>query len=550
MGRRRSDTAVAGATEASEAGHKPRLKPRGRHYKPKHRQPLWLRIGVMAVASVLVLVLAVGGLLFFRLQHNVRTAPLDAAVSPKPNSGPAESTGSLQVLILGTDTREGSDSEYGSTEDSSGEGNSDVMLLMNISADNSQVSVTSFPRDLMVPIPSCKSAETGQVLPAIPMGQLNAALKAAGPGCTVAAINAMTGLTIDHFMLADFTAVKELSSALGGVEVCVDHAMNDWDGSHLKLPAGKSLVQGEQALGFLRTRHAFGDSSDLARIKAQQYFLGSMVRKIKSEGTLTNLPRLYKFADVVTKNLTIDESLANVPAMIDIASRLSKINLDNIAFVTVPWESWTQDANRIQLKEPDAGQYFAALRSDTPLTKVNPSPQPGTTPSSSPSQGTSPSASADTQSPAAQSPDTTPSPATVSPSAAAYQKALQPISVQNASAVPGRGAQIQQTLISQGFTATSVVGDFPAANQSQILYGADMADVANDLAQLFKLPATAVKEDSTISGVSVVVGTDWSEGDTFGTVVVPKDIVSSTANQTGECLTVNPLYWAENAPVG
>ena len=100
-------------------------------------------------------------------------------------------------------------------------------------------------------------------------------------------VNKITGLEIDHFMMADFNAVKELSNAVGGVEVCISDAVYDPD-SRLRLPAGNSQVQGEQALAFLRTRHAFADGGDLGRIKAQQGFLSSLTRKIKDDGTLSN----------------------------------------------------------------------------------------------------------------------------------------------------------------------------------------------------------------------------------------------------------------------
>ncbi|MDD0858200.1 LCP family protein [Arthrobacter alpinus] len=104
-----------------------------------------------------------------RLQSNVTTAPLDARV-PNGNSGSSiEDTGSLQILILGTDTREGKNSQYGTEADSAGAGQSDVMLLMDISPDNSRVSVTSFPRDLMVPIPDCVSATDKKTVPGAPV---------------------------------------------------------------------------------------------------------------------------------------------------------------------------------------------------------------------------------------------------------------------------------------------------------------------------------------------------------------------------------------------
>ncbi|MGO2541071.1 MAG: LCP family protein [Specibacter sp.] len=524
MGRRRAEKGAVSAASTPRATTPIEEEPVGRHYKPVRKAPLWLRITALSLAAILVLGVGTAGLLFYKLQTNVTTSPLNAGVGNKSSQLPQlEDTGSLQILILGTDSRAGANSEYGSEEDSAGPGKSDVMLLMDISADNSHVSVTSFPRDLMAPIPDCQPSGGGEVIPGAALGQLNAAL-AAGPGCTVSAINDMTGLTIDHFMLADFTAVKELSNALGGVEVCVDHAMYDYEGSWLKLPAGKSLVQGEQALAFLRTRHAFGDASDLERIKAQQYFLASMVRKVKSEGTLTNLPKLYSLADVVTKNLTIDEDLASIPAMVGIANRLAKIDLANVAFVTVPTASFAGDANRVQLQEPQAGQFFAALREGKSLTVP-----------------TAPAATAE-------APAASEAPVTTEPAVPAYDKAIQPIGVANASAVVGRSIELMQSLVNAGFSSSYELGDVPAQGESKVLYGADMADVAADVADLFKLPASAVQEDPTVTGVSLVIGTDWVSGTEFGTSVVPPDIVASTADQGGSCLTVNPLYYAENFP--
>lgn len=541
MGRRRAETAAAAAADTSSGESSPAKLPVGRHFGPAHKAPLWLKITAIAVSAVFVLVAGTAGALYLKLQGNVTTAPLNAAVSPSKNAEKAESSGSMQVLILGTDTRDGKNSQYGTEADSTGDGNSDVMLLLNINADNTQASVTSFPRDLMVPIPDCKNSK-GDVVQGQEMGQLNSALSIAGPGCTVATINQMTGLTIDHFMLADFTAVKELSTALGGVEVCVDHAMYDVNGSFLKLPKGKSVIKGEQALAFLRTRHAWGDASDLARIKAQQYFLGSMVRKVKSEGTLTNLPKVYNLADVVTKNLTIDSDLANPASMIDIANRLSKINIDNVAFVTVPNQEYVGDPARVQLQEPNAGQFFSALRADTNLTKA---------PAKSTAKATTKATS--TPSPTKQGSLATPSgsaaatqaPTSKAPAVPAYDKAAQPLAVQNGSAVAGRGEEILAQLRAKGFTLLTSLGDSTSQKQTQVLYGANMGDVAQDVATLFKIPKSAVKSDPNIGGVQIVVGTDWTAGNSYGQVVVPKDIVSSTAGQNAGCLAVNPLYYVD-----
>ena len=95
-------------------------------------------------------------------------------------------------------------------------------------------------------------------------------------------VKEVTGISVDHFMMADFNAVKTLTTAVGGVEVCVAKDVNDKE-SKLKLPAGEPQVEGEQALAFVRTRHSFGNQGDLDRIKVQQQFLGSLMRKMKSE---------------------------------------------------------------------------------------------------------------------------------------------------------------------------------------------------------------------------------------------------------------------------
>ena len=58
--------------------------------------------------------------------------------------------------------------------------------------------------------------------------------------------------------------------------------------------AGTSTVEGEQALAFLRRRHGFSDGSDIGRVQAQQGFMASL-RKVKSEGTLSNPGRLAKY---------------------------------------------------------------------------------------------------------------------------------------------------------------------------------------------------------------------------------------------------------------
>src|SRR6478672_1214062 len=162
---------------------------------PGRRRPRWLKVSGIVAAALLVAVIAFGGYWLWRLQSNISTS------------------------ALGSDTRSGKNGQYGSAADSSGYGQSDVMMLLDISADNNHVNVVSFPRDLLVDVPTCTDHTTNQDHAARPGAMINSAMAEAGIGCAVDTVNKLTGLEVDHFMMADFNAVKELSNAVGGVEV-------------------------------------------------------------------------------------------------------------------------------------------------------------------------------------------------------------------------------------------------------------------------------------------------------------------------------------------
>ncbi len=180
-----------------------------------------------------------------------------------------------------------------------------------------------------------------------------------------------TGIKPDHFMMADFNAVKTLTTAVDGVDVCVEKAVDD-PKSHLKLPAGESKVEGEQALAFVRTRHAFGNEGDLDRIKVQQQFLGSLMRKMASGDTLTSPTKLVKLAEAATKALTVDKPIGNVGTLKDIALELKKVPTKNITFMTVPVIDNPAEPKPVTvvLKPGTAEQVFSTIRNDISFTEV------------------------------------------------------------------------------------------------------------------------------------------------------------------------------------
>ncbi|MCC3301363.1 LCP family protein [Arthrobacter sp. zg-Y895] len=455
------------------------------------------------IAAALALVL-VGGVVFgavqlLRLRGNFDTQPLNLGSDDTQVEQVDANTDPMQILVLGTDQRDGQDSN-----------NSDVMMLVNLTADRSNVTVVSFPRDLLVPLPECEDPSSGTVYDAMDLGQLNGALGNGGPGCTVAAINEVTGLSIDHFMMADFDAVKELSNTLGGVEVCVNQPVDD-PLSGLDLPAGVSSVQGEQALAFLRTRHGFGNGGDEGRIRAQQSFLASMVRKVKEEGTLNNLPKLYSIAETVTKNLTVDEELANIPDLVALATRLKDVDLGNVAFVTAPVVPYEYDTNRLVLDEAKAQPLFDALVSDQGITADGtPSPEATDT--------------AESGTPA--------TPGTAEPAVPAVDPAAVPVTLVNASGTAGRDTAVLEYLTSKGFTQALAGG--AGASQSpatQIFYGYGYEEMAQEVARTLNIPGVQVVLSAAYTGVSVQIGADFASGSTMGDLGDLGDLDGQTAAQ-------------------
>ncbi|MFD0347715.1 LCP family protein [Kitasatospora aburaviensis] len=314
--------------------------------------------------GALVLVAGCGGA-YYAYQHfnnNITAVKVqlgDEAERPKP-AGDA-----LNILVIGTDSREGLGREYG---DEGSTGHADTTLLFHVAKDRSNATVVSLPRDLMVPIPECRTS-AGKAIPGTSRAMFNESLGQEGrdPGCTWKTVEKLTGIRVDHFVMVNFEAVKTLSTAVGGVEVCAAKDINDPD-SHLKMSKGRHVVQGDEALAFVRTRHAVGLGGDLTRIPLQQQFISSMIRSIKSGDTLTSPTKLWKLADAATKALTVDDGIGSVDKLKDLALDVSKVDTGNITFATVPVEDDTKDKNRLMLKQPDAGQLFSLVANDRSLT--------------------------------------------------------------------------------------------------------------------------------------------------------------------------------------
>ncbi|MEV5243222.1 LCP family protein [Streptomyces cinnamoneus] len=349
----------AGAAKATTGRRKPKPK------KTAKKKALMWTGGTVGVVLV---VTSVGGYLLY--QHfNNNIDKVDVGIN-----NDAVTKGPVNILVIGTDKRSG-DGNTGYGDDGS-VGHADTTLLFHVSEDRTNATALSIPRDMITDIPDCptKKGGTTRTIRGSKGVRFNESLgqEERDPGCTWRTVEQLTGLKVTHFMMADFNAVKKLSSAVGGVEVCLGKDIDD-PKSHLKLSKGRHEIQGEDALAFVRTRHSVGFESDLDRIKLQQQFLSSMIRKMKSGDTLSNPKKLYNLADAATNSLTVDTGIGSVSKLTALAKELSKVNLKNITFATVPVIDNPAEGKvhkTVVLDKPKAEPLFAMVRQDVSLTEV------------------------------------------------------------------------------------------------------------------------------------------------------------------------------------
>ncbi len=317
-------------------------------------------------------VLAVGAAGYLYLQHlndNIESLPDDGA-----STGGFQKDQAINILLIGTDKRTGSGNDgYG---DKGSAGHADTTILLHVAKDRSNATALSIPRDLIVDVPDCPTTQedgSTKVIPGSSGVRFNTSLGQSGrtPSCTMRTVTELTGVTPDNFMVADFNAVKTLTSAVGGVEVCLAKDIDDPD-SHLKLPAGKHTVEGEQALAFVRTRHSVGFGGDLSRIEIQQQFLGSLMRKLKSNDTLTSPTKMVKLAEAGTEALTVDAKLKSIGKLKDLGLELGKLDTKNLTFATVPVTDNPAEKTPVTvvLKEGAAQQVFDMVKNDVSFTEV------------------------------------------------------------------------------------------------------------------------------------------------------------------------------------
>ncbi|MFE0626446.1 LCP family protein [Streptomyces sp. NPDC058864] len=469
----------------------------GRHDgpRPARRGRRVVRWTAVTLALLILGTAGAGYAYYEHLSHNIRKG--------KRNSGASDvakaPTNALNVLLLGADGRNSEENlKLGGARYTKGEApRADVIMLLHVSADRSNMSVVSIPRDTRVPIPECTDPKTGKKFAPTTHAIINESLARGGPGCTLATVQNLTKVYIDHWMMIDFAGVVKMADAVGGVEVCVKQPV--WDhptpqqpgGSGLKLEAGRQKITGKKALQWLRTRHAF--ESDLGRAKAQHMYMNSMVRELRSQNVFTDGGRLRNLAEAATNALQVSEEIGTPKKLFELGMQLKSVPSDRITMLTMPPVTDTENDQHYMPDPVAAPKVWSRLVRDVPFDDK------GKKEAEKKPDGSAP---------------------------AARPAADIPVTVVNGTAgdaagtpVNGRARALAGALTRAGFGQASAdttaqpsaatVIDYPAAE------GAQGRSDALAVAKVFKLPGSVVKESSHVASVTLVVGADWRDGTVF-----------------------------------
>ncbi len=384
-------------------------------------------------------------------------------------------TAGLNILVIGSDSRAGLGHKYGAGIQGS---RSDTSMLLHIAPGHTRADIISFPRDSMVPILACSNdgqGHSGQAAQAGQLERLNATFSAGGAPCLWKTLEQTTGIRIQHFVEVNFAGFQSIVNDVGGVPVCLPFAINNAQ-SRLHLTAGKHVVNGAQALAFVRLREDIGEGSDTQRIQRQQYFLAAVMQKLKSTGLLGQPSRIFAVVRDVAKALTTDSTL-DLNTMLRIATSMKSLSSSAVQFITVPVVPYPGDpAAELSWAQPQSDRLFRAVEADHEL--------PTATKGKKARQTTVP----------------TVSPAKVS------------VNVLNGSGVTGIAGSTASALTAKGFKVT---GTGPALNYnftSNVIEYSSAAQLPEVNTLKAQLGSVAVKQDAALgsNSLTLILGSNFT----------------------------------------
>ncbi|GAA2348424.1 LCP family protein [Streptomyces violaceusniger] len=467
--------------------------------RARRRKRSRTRIALTIALSLLVLVAAGAGWVYWQLNGNISTFDADGISGDRPD----DLSKGRNVLVIGSDARTGGNSDLGGG-DKDDIGRSDTALLLHVYADSKHAVAVSIPRDTLVDIPPCKLPDGSWTKTRHDM-MFNAAYSVGqtakgNPACTQNTVEHLTGLRVHHTMVVDFKGFAKLTDVVGGVEVCVpqdvyqkDLNPNRADRGGRVFAKGEQNVAGQKALDYVRIRHGIGDGSDIGRIKRQQAFIGSLIKKVKSDGLTPT--KLLPLANAATKSMTVDPGLGSANKLISFAMSMKRIDLHNTKFITVPWR---YRGERVAIVEPEADALWAALKADRTLDGEDAGGKNGE-----------------------EKPKPSPSAKPVSGDGIA-------VTVHNGTTTGGLASRAAKTLTDHGFTVTGT-GNAPSQDHATtaVEYGPGQKTQAETVARLF---AEAELEPMPADGITVTLGQSYADSPSAAPSPEPTRVPSKVAD--------------------
>lgn len=469
-----------------------RGRPRGKRHggraaRRRKRGPL--RTVLMAALALAVLGTAGLGWVYLKLNGDIATFDGEGLSKNRPESGASKGA---NVLVIGSDARtEGNSALGGGSKDDIGR--ADTAFLLHVYADHKHAIAVSIPRDTLVTIPPCLLPD-GTWTEAQSDTMFNAAFsvgqtESGNPACTQNTVEELTGLRVDHTLVVDFKGFAALTDVVGGVRVCLPQDIYQGDlnpnratKGDLIFEKGEQDVSGQKALDYVRIRHGIGDGSDIGRIKRQQAFVSSLLKKIKSDGLTPT--KLLPLATAATQSMTVDPGLGTADKLIAFGMSLKDIDLHDTKFVTVPWR---YQGSRVALAEPDASGLWAALKADRTIDGKDASGGNGKTSEASASPG-----------------------AAGSDGSGVDGDGID-VAVYNGTTVEGLAAEAAAALTGHGFTVTGTGNAGSREHSTTVVqYGTGLRGRAETVAGLFP---GAQLEPIGGSAINVVVGASYTAGD-------------------------------------
>lgn len=321
--------------------------------KGSRPRPRWGRLGLVVGLALLVLAgLGFGGGLLYvnRLNADLnRTDPFSQITGSRPAK---QVNGALNILLLGSDSRDPDNKAK------SGEWRTDTMIFLHVPASHDHAYLISIPRDLYVHVPKSRTKpEFGNT-----KAKINASFSWGGLPLVVQTIEGYTGVRVDHVVLIDFGGFKQVTDALGGVDMYVDQEITSIHPPHRHFRVGMNHLNGTEALDYVRQRYQFADG-DFSRMRHQQAFMKAIMEKAASSGTLSNPSRLNGFLKSVTASMTVDQSFS----ITDMGLQFRNIRSSDLTFLVNPnlGSEMVNDESVVVSDRTKAAALYDAVGHDT-----------------------------------------------------------------------------------------------------------------------------------------------------------------------------------------